>query len=50
VGGGRRRLESWERRADGRPDLTVIAGEGREQAGRNRPSHLSAVPGEHFGR
>jgi hypothetical protein len=27
VGGRRRRLESWERRPDGRPDLTVIPGE-----------------------
>jgi hypothetical protein len=50
VGGGRRRLDSWEGRADGRPDLTVIAGEGLERADRNRPTHLRAVPGERFGR
>jgi hypothetical protein len=30
VGGRRRRLEPWERRADGRPDLTVLPGGGPE--------------------
>jgi hypothetical protein len=43
-------MDSWERRADGRPDLTVIAGEGLERADRNRPAHLRAVPGERFTR
>jgi hypothetical protein len=33
VGGRRRRLESWERRTDGRPDLTVISGSGLDESG-----------------
>jgi hypothetical protein len=33
VGGRRRRLEPWERRAGGRPDLTVLPGGGPETGG-----------------
>jgi hypothetical protein len=57
VGGGRRRLDAGDRRAEGRPDLTVISGAGRadedagaEPAFRRRPSHLRALPGERFTR
>jgi hypothetical protein len=44
VGGGRRRLDLSIRRADGRPDLTVIPGEGGTAA--RRPDRPPAVPGE----
>jgi hypothetical protein len=50
VGGRRRRLESWERRIERRPDLSAIADEGREGRGGDRPGHLRAVPGERSGR
>jgi hypothetical protein len=57
VGGGRRRLDSRHRRSDGRPDLTVIPGEGfddgwhrSDTSGPGRPNHLRAVPGDGFGR
>jgi len=52
VGGGRRRLDAQDRRADGRPDLTVIDGDGeQDQSGAgSRPEHLRAVPGERFTR
>ena len=55
VGGGRRRLDAEDRRADGRPDLTIIAGEGdgdgSSDGGGGRPGgHLRAVPGERFTR
>jgi hypothetical protein len=36
VGGRRRRLEPWERRAEGRPDLTVLPGGGNDPAGGDR--------------
>jgi hypothetical protein len=53
VGGGRRRLDAGDRRADGRPDLHVIDGEGqhpdRPGDGR-RTGHLRALPGERFTR
>jgi hypothetical protein len=49
VGGGRRRLDARDRRADGRPDLTVIPGEGgAAQSGRS--GRLRALPGERFTR
>jgi Glycosyl transferase family 2 len=50
VGGRRRRMESWERRLDGRPGLTVITGEGLELTDPNRPTHLRALPGERYRR
>jgi hypothetical protein len=59
VGGGRRRLDARDHRADGRPDLTVIPGAGPEPGGTDhgrsredggRPGHLRAVPGEPFPR
>lgn len=52
VGGGRRRLDAQDRRADGRPDLHVIPGEGEEDrpSHSRRPGHLRAVPGERFTR
>ena len=49
VGGRRRRLESWERRLDGRPDLTVIPGEAWDRRDDGRPGHLRAVPGDRYG-
>jgi len=62
VGGGRRRLDAGDRRAGGRPDLTVIPGEGSRPADegddaggwepepRPRPGHLRFLPGEQFDR
>ncbi len=50
VGGRRRRLESWERRVERRPDLSAIADEGREGRGGDRPGHFRAVPGDRSGR
>jgi glycosyltransferase involved in cell wall biosynthesis len=52
VGGGRRRLDAQDRRADGRPDLTVIPGDGDQEGptGARRPGHLRAVPGERHDR
>jgi hypothetical protein len=62
VGGGRRRLDAEDRRADGRPDLTVISGDGEGEADQEqqddrlgdgdgrRPGHLRALPGERFTR
>ncbi|HEU4346271.1 MAG TPA: glycosyltransferase [Actinoplanes sp.] len=59
VGGGRRRLDARDRRAAGRPDLTVIPGErssppdpaaaardGSAPEQRRPPGHLRALPGE----
>jgi hypothetical protein len=54
VGGGRRRLDARDRRTEGRPDLTVIPGEGLGPAHRTEdqppagapPGHLRALPGE----
>jgi glycosyltransferase involved in cell wall biosynthesis len=61
VGGGRRRLDAQDRGADGRPDLTVLPGEGDPgdggpgdggpgDGGPDHPGdgrgHLRAVPGE----
>ncbi|HEV8173421.1 MAG TPA: glycosyltransferase family 2 protein, partial [Actinoplanes sp.] len=48
VGGGRRRLETWERRVERRPDLSP--GEGWKGRGGERPGHLRAVPGDRNGR
>lgn len=42
-----RRLERRRSGAPGRPDLTVIQGEGRDER-RDGPTHLRAVPGENF--
>jgi hypothetical protein len=64
VGGGRRRLDAQDRGADGRPDLTVIPGQGDRNHGDSghgdpdpgrpgdgrRPGHLRAVPGERYTR
>lgn len=51
VGGGRRRLDAGDRRADGRPDLHVIPGEGSDdRGGDGRRAHLRALPGERFTR
>jgi hypothetical protein len=50
VGGRRRRLESWERRVESRPDRSVIPGEGWTGPGGDRPGHLRAVPGDRYGR
>jgi hypothetical protein len=52
VGGGRRRLDATDRRADGRPDLHLIAGEGGDDERRSdgRRGHLRALPGERFTR
>jgi Glycosyl transferase family 2 len=50
VGGRRRRLESWERRVEPRPDLSVIQGEGWNGRNGDRPGHLRAVPGDRYGR
>jgi hypothetical protein len=54
VGGGRRRLDARDRHTEGRPDLTVIPGEGLGSAPRPEdqppaaapPGHLRALPGE----
>jgi Glycosyl transferase family 2 len=50
VGGGRRRLESWERSVERRPDLSAIPGEGWKGQGGDRPGHLRALPGDRYGR
>jgi hypothetical protein len=53
VGGGRRRLDAQDRGADGRPDLTVLPGEGDQGDGGpgdgdpgDGRGHLRALPGE----
>jgi hypothetical protein len=50
VGDRRRRLDPSDRTDDGRPDLSVISGDGWDRPGDRRPTHLRALPGERYGR